>query len=101
MATVLLWISLVVVLIVVLALVVYLLGIIVALRRASRNLAALAGGLQAIANDTEPLAARLGTINGALGQLLQGLLAVDGHLAAVARLLGRGEGAKRHVTSDT
>lgn len=87
MATVLLWISLVVVLIVVLALVAYLLGIILALRRADRNLAALAGGLAAIAGHTEPLPDKLGTINGALGQLLQGLLAVDGHLAAVARLL--------------
>ena len=87
--TVLLYISLVVVLVVVLALVVYLLGIIIALRRASRNLYQLADGLDAIVKDTQPLPAKLSTINGALGQLLAGLLAVDGDLAAVAKLFGR------------
>ena len=87
--TVLLYISLVVVLVVVLALVVYLLGIIVALRRASRNLYQLADGLDAIVKDTQPLPGKLSTINGALGQLLDGLLAVDGDLAAVAKLFGR------------
>ncbi len=87
--TVLMYISLAVVLIVVLALVVYLLGIIIALRRASRNLYQLAGGLDAIVKDTQPLPDKLSTINGALGQLLAGLLAVDGDLAAVAKLFGR------------
>ncbi len=87
--TVLMYISLAVVLIVVLALVVYLLGIIIALRRASRNLYQLAGGLDAIVKDTQPLPDKLSTINGALSQLLAGLLAVDGDLAAVAKLFGR------------
>ncbi len=87
--TVLLYISLAVVLIVVLVLVVYLLGIIIALRRASRNLYQLAGGLDAIVKDTQPLPDKLSTINGALGQLLAGLLAVDGDLATVAKLFGR------------
>ena len=87
--TVLTYLSLAVVLIVVLALVVYLLGIIIALRRASRNLYQLAGGLDAIVKDTQSLPDKLSTINGALGQLLVGLLAVDGDLAAVAKLFGR------------
>ena len=87
--TVLLYISLAVVFIVVLVLVVYLLGIIIALRRANRNLYQLAGGLDAIVKDTQPLPDKLSTINGALNQLLTGLLAVDGDLAAVAKLFGR------------
>lgn len=86
MGEVLMYISLAIVLIVVLALVVYLLGIIIALRRASQNLQQLAGGLDAIVKDTQPLPGKLTTINGALSQLLSGLVAVDGHLAAVAKL---------------
>ena len=82
-------ITLVVVLIVVLALVVYLLGIIVALRGAGRNLYQLAGGLDAVAKDTQPLPQKLTTINGALGQLLVNLVSAEGHLGAVARLLTR------------
>ncbi len=81
--------SLIVVLIVVVALVVYLLLIIRALRGASRNLEQLAGGLDQIARDTGPLPEKLSTINGALGQLLTGLLSVNGNLAAVADLLTR------------
>lgn len=89
MATTLAIITLVVLLIVVLALVVYLLSIIIALRGASRNLYQLAGGLDAIVKDTQPLPGKLTTINGALSQLLTGLVTVDGHLAVVAKLLGR------------
>ena len=89
MGTILMYITFAVVLIVVLALVYYLLSIIAALRGASRNLYQLADGLNAIVQDTQPLPEKLNTINGALGQLLAGLVAVDGHLAAVARLLGR------------
>jgi hypothetical protein len=89
MGTALFYITLVVVLIVVLALVVYLVGIILALRNANRNLAQLAGGLDQIAKDTQPLLLKLGTINDALSQLLAGLVSVDGHLAAVANLLKR------------
>jgi len=83
------YITLGVVLIVVLALVVYLLGIIRALRGANRNLQQLAGGLDQIVRDTQPLSEKLTAINDALSQLLSGLLAVDGHLAAVAKLFGR------------
>ncbi len=87
--SILLYISLAVVFIVVLVLVIYLLGIIIALSRARRNLYQLAGGLDAIVKDTQPLPNKLSTINGALSQLLTGLLAVDGDLAAVAKLFGR------------
>ena len=89
MGTILMYMSFAVVLIVVLALVYYLVSIILALRSASRNLYQLADGLNAIVQDTQPLPEKLTTINGALGQLLAGLVAVDGHLAAVAKLLGR------------
>lgn len=89
MGTTLFYITLVVLLVVVVALVVYLLGIMMALRGANRNLTQLAGGLEAIAKDTQPLAGKLTTINGALSQLLTGLLAVDGHLGRVAALLRR------------
>jgi uncharacterized protein YoxC len=82
-------ISLIVVLIVVVALVGYLLRIILALRGASRNLYQLAGGLDAIVKDTQPLTGKLSTINGALNQLLSDLLAVEANLAAVAKLLRR------------
>jgi len=88
MGIILTYITLAVVLIVVLALVVYLLLIIRALAGANRNLAQLADGLDQIVRDTQPLPEKLTTINGALGQLLTGLLAVNGDLAAVAHLLG-------------
>lgn len=89
MGTILGYITLIVLLIVVLALVVYLLLIIQALRNANNNLSELAGGLQQIANDSAPLPGKLTTINGALGDLLSGLLSVNSNLAAVANLLGK------------
>lgn len=89
MGTTLTYLSLAVVLIVVVVLVIYLVGIIVALRNANRNLGQLVGGLQQIAADTQPLTEKLTTINGALRQLHTGLVSVDGHLAAVVRVLGR------------
>lgn len=89
MGLVLTYITLAVVLIVVIALVFYLVRIILALRGAARNLGQLAEGLEAVKSNTDPLPDKLATINGALSQLLTGLLAVDGHLAAVARLLRR------------
>jgi hypothetical protein len=55
MGSLLFYITLAVVLIVVLALVYYLVGIIIALRGASRNLDQLAAGLDAIVKDTQPL----------------------------------------------
>lgn len=71
---------------VVLVLVVYLLGIIVALWGAKRSLAQLAGRLVAIRDHTAPLGDKLGAINGGLTTLLQGLLGVNGDLAAIVRV---------------
>jgi hypothetical protein len=78
--------TLVVVFAVVLVLVVYLVGIIVALVGAKRRLAKLAGGLVAIRDHTAPLDQKIGAINGALTKLLQGLLGVNGNLAAIVRV---------------
>ena len=78
--------TLVVTFTVVLVLVVYLLGIIVALWGAKRSLAKLAGGLVAIRDHTAPLGDKLGAINGGLSTLLQGLLGVNGDLAAIVRV---------------
>ena len=91
METTLAYITLAVVLIVVVVLVAYLLLIIKALRGANQNLSQLADGLGQIARHTQPLPQKLNTINGALAKLLAGLLAVNGDLAAVARLLTKEE----------
>lgn len=89
MGTFLTYGTLLLVLVVVLALVVYLVGIIVALRRANSHLYELADGLAAIVEDTEPLPDKLTTINDALSELLTRLTNVDRHLASVAKLLRR------------
>ena len=86
MTAVLLTVTLVVTFTVVLVRVVYLLGIIVALWGAKRSLAQLAGGLVAIRDHTAPLGDKLGAINGGLSTLLQGLLGVNGDLAAIVRV---------------
>ncbi len=86
MTSLLLISTLVVTFAVVAVLVVYLVGIIVALWGAKRSLAQLAGGLVAIRDHTAPLGDKIGAINGGLTALLQGLLAVNGDLAAVARV---------------
>ena len=69
---------------VVLVLVFYLTGILVALVRAGSRLAAVAGALQQVAGHTDPLEARLGTINGALGRLHEGLRSIDQELVGIA-----------------
>lgn len=74
--------------VVVLVLVVYLLLILSALRDARRSVAAIADGLEAVAQQSAPLPPHLTTINGGLSALLDGLRAADGHLARVASLLG-------------
>lgn len=84
--TILLYATLLIVAVVVVVLVVYLVAIVVALRRAGNHLAALAGGLQKIVDDTNPLAGHTGTVNGALEQLRQGLVSVDEHLVGIARV---------------
>lgn len=78
--------TLVVVFAVVLVLVVYLVGIIVALAGAKRSLSKLAGGLVAIRDHTAPLGDKVGAINGGLTKLLEGLLSVNGNLAAIVRV---------------
>jgi hypothetical protein len=60
-----------------------------ALNGGRKSLYELAGGLGAVEKDTQPLTGKMTTINGALGQLLSTLLAVDAHLAAIAKIVGR------------
>jgi len=79
--------TLIIVGLVVVVLVVYLILIIVALRKAGTHLENLAGGLQQIVDDAEPLEGQLGTINGALSQLHGGLSSVDSHLVDIAKVL--------------
>lgn len=72
---------------------IYLILIFVALKRAGDHLAALAGGLVKIREDTGPLEGKIETINGGLAGLLPPLVAVGDNLAAivdVARAGGRG-----------
>ncbi len=87
MGMVLAVVTLLVLLIIVLALVIYLLRIIAALHRSTRHLQHLADGLDAVAQDTQPLREKLSTIQQALGEILAGLQAVEAHLARVVRLL--------------
>ncbi len=77
-------ITLVIVGLLVIVLVVYLVGIILALRRAGSELERLAGGLQKIVDDTAPLTAQVGTVNDALRRLHAGLRSVDHHLVGIA-----------------
>lgn len=80
-------ITLVIVVAVILVLVAYLALIILALRKAGDNLSELAVGLSKIKEDSAPLNHKVGTINGALDQLHQGLASVDGHLIEIAKVL--------------
>lgn len=64
----------------------YLIAVAWALRDASRSVAAIADGLEAVQRHTAPVGAKLGTINGALSTLAGGLNAVDGHLGAAVRV---------------
>lgn len=75
--------SLAVTLAIVLVLVGYLLAIIYVLWGAGTTLEKLAGGLIAIRDNTKPLPDDIPTINGALKQLLERLLKVNGNLAAI------------------
>jgi hypothetical protein len=82
----LLMLTLVTVFLVVVALAGYLSAVAWALRDASRSVAAIAEGLEAVQGHTVPVGDKLTTINGALTALAGGLQAVDGHLAAAARV---------------
>jgi hypothetical protein len=86
-ASVLFIATLVIVGLLVTVLVIYLILIIVALRRAGNQLKTLAGGLQKIVDDSAPLSGKLGTINSALSTLQGGLSSVDNHLINVAKVL--------------
>lgn len=86
MTQLLLYLSLGVTAAVVLVLVSYLLGIIFALWSAQRSLSSLAGGLIAVRDNTQPLGKHMKAINGGLGALLNGLLAVNGDLAAIVKV---------------
>lgn len=86
MTAMLTWISLLVAVLVVVVLVGYLIGVALALSRANRSLAQLAGGLEAIDSHSKPLPEYLTTINGALTTLLGGLRSVDGHLVGIRRV---------------
>ena len=57
-----------------------------ALRDASRSIAAIADGLEAVQGHTVPVGEKLATINGALSALAGGFHAVDTHLGAAARV---------------
>lgn len=73
--------------VIVLVLATHLVLIAAALARSNRNLAKLAGGLEAIRDNTAPLGADLATINGAATTLRDGLLAVNEHLREIGRLV--------------
>lgn len=88
MTVLLLYLTLAVTGVVVTVLVIYLAGIILALWDAKRSLARLAAGLVAVRDQTAPLGSYMGQVNGGLTRLLQGLLAVHGDLAAIARVAG-------------
>ncbi len=83
MVTVLALISLALALVVVVVTAWHLIGIYLALRKGRASLAALAGGLTQIRDDTTLLAAKLGTVNGGLSELAPPLLAANSNLAAI------------------
>jgi hypothetical protein len=80
----LLTLTLVTVALVVLALAGYLIAIAWALVQARRSVSAIADGLETVAGHTQPLPAKLTTINAALSELLAGLRTADRHLGRVA-----------------
>ena len=86
----LLTLTLITVFLVVVALAGYLAAVAWALRDASRSVAAIADGLEAVRGHTGPVDEKLATINGALSALAGGLKAVDGHLVAAARVFRLG-----------
>lgn len=79
MSEILMLISFALAIVYVLVLAVTLLLVLVHLRRAANLAGKLSQGLDQVARQTAALPEQIGTINGALSQLLQGLLAVGGH----------------------
>ncbi len=79
MSEVLMVISFALAIVYVLVLAVTLVLVLVHLRRAANLAGKLGQGLDQVARQTTDLPQQIGTINGALNQLLEGLLAVGGH----------------------
>jgi hypothetical protein len=69
---------------------VYLVLILLALKRGADHLEALAGQLVTIRDDTRPLEGKVATINGGLAGLLPPLLAVNGNLGRIVEVAGAG-----------
>jgi hypothetical protein len=86
--TVLIWLTLIILAVVALVLAASLILIAIALIRADRNLKALAGGLDAIRDNVNPLASDLTTINTAAVALRDQLRGVDGNLQRIIRVFG-------------
>ena len=83
------YITLVVVLIIVLVVAYHLIGIYIALKRGGDHLETLAGGLMAIRDNTAPLNGRMDEINAGLTALIAPLLAANGNLAAIVKVVTR------------
>ncbi len=83
------YITLAVVLIIVLVVAYHLIGIYTALKRGGDHLETLAGGLMAIRDNTAPLNGRMDEINAGLTALIAPLLAANGNLAAIVKVVTR------------
>jgi|TARA_B110000008_G_C16935354_1_gene550355 hypothetical protein len=83
------YITLAVVLIIVLVVAYHLIGIYIALKRGGDHLETLAGGLMAIRDNTAPLNGRMDEINAGLTALIAPLLAANGNLAAIVKVVTR------------
>lgn len=88
MLTALTWISIALAVVYVLVLAVTLILTAYHLTRAAKFAELLAGGLETVDTQTAKVPEYLGTINGALAELLDGLRSVDGHFANLARKAG-------------
>lgn len=83
------YITLAVVLIIVLVVAYHLIGIYIALKRGGDHLETLVGGLMAIRDNTAPLNGRMDEINAGLTALIAPLLAANGNLAAIVKVVTR------------
>ncbi len=82
-------VSLVLTLVVVLVVAWHLIGIYLSLRKGRCHLAALAGGLTRVRDDTVPLTDKLGTVNGGLSALAPPLLAANRNLEKIVEVATR------------
>jgi len=88
MITTLTAITLILVLAIVAVVAFHLISTFIALKRSGDHLAALAGGLVQIQQDTAPLNARVDEINGSLKDLVAPLSGAGGNLAAIVKVAG-------------